>query len=179
MTHVEQTLTRILSHEWTQQPLKLSHVRLFEEFLYRYMLWIEGTGNRAEYSGFSLPSLFVEDINDIEEAYSIARKHLAKTGMSIHLSSFVLMSLHWAYLTENRLTPDLELPDPYEPVLLFYERGGLVKRSTVVKDFIITDGTQKRYIRRNIGYRREYTPLLSLEKDYLDKLDEESLPEQD
>ncbi|MCI0711296.1 MAG: hypothetical protein L0154_14160, partial [Chloroflexi bacterium] len=62
MTHVEQTLTRILSHEWTQQPLKLSHVRLFEEFIHRYALWIDATDNRDWYRGFNLPKLFSDDV---------------------------------------------------------------------------------------------------------------------
>ncbi|MCI0712603.1 MAG: hypothetical protein L0154_20775 [Chloroflexi bacterium] len=95
------------------------------------------------------------------------------------MKDFVLMSIHWADVIDKGLVPSLNLPDPYQPILVFYERGGQVERRSLVKEFIITDGDSYRLVKRECWPNATEGPLASLEKDYLDQLDEEPLPEQD
>lgn len=178
MTHVEQTLIRILSHEWKQQPLKLSHIRLFEEFIHRYALWIDATDNRDWYRGFNLPKLFSDDISNIEKEFKQVNKHLLGTGMRHFTMNFILMSIHWASVLDKGLVPSLDLPDPLEPILVLYERGGQVERRVLERDFFVIDGEKDYRVKSDYWPEGKEAPLHSFDEDYLDQLDEQPLPEQ-
>lgn len=177
MSRFEDTMNCIFSHQWEQQPLKLSHIRLVEEFRYLVTLWLDTAGIRRSQWSFNLPMIFGVDHEDLREEYFAAQRHVG--GVDLFLKACLSISVLWAYGEDVGLIPKWALPDPYEPMLVLYERGGNIHLHSDhgIRHFVIS-GTD-RYV--NMSHRfwphGEDAPLLSLDKAYLDKLDEQPIPQ--
>ena len=179
MSHLEKTMNRIFSHHWEQQPLKLSHIRLVEEFRYLVTLWLDVTGierSRRSLDSFNLPMLFEVMQADIEEETYVVQRHIKGAGMPLKV--FVTISVLWAYGEDIGLIPKFALPDPYEPILVLYERGGNILHHTdnVRRYFVIADNEKGFLMPQAFWPKDEDEPLPSLDRSHLDEIDEEPLP---
>lgn len=149
-----------------------SNVALAAEFLRRMALWADAL--RA--SGWPFFSV-AERMAQIAQGTPWAHEFSNIPGFDALDQQDVFRDDHlhvlkyyvqWCAVRDADYARQFELPDPYEPAILNYERGGayhVENRMIDMGGFSLSIGTR--------DWRREALPLRSLEPDYLDHLDAE------
>jgi hypothetical protein len=134
---VEQAKQRILSINWTSDDEKEgSHRLLFSEFLRRAALIAKVVGildtprtgwPLLDYAIFFDASLELED----EEIEALARKLQVKGHPSWYAWSVCVYFIHWVAIQEHPTVMHHQLLNPYEPLIMLYERGGYFRRDKI------------------------------------------------
>ena len=164
------TLQRILAVEWElHDEAVASHMKLLKEHFRRMVLWAKQLNCVKVWPYFSVAIRLDPTSKVDEEDVRMLRKHLKDRGVYSPLMIGQLQhSLQWDIIPDNLRTTFSALPDPYEPLLVMYERGGI---------FSLEDGFLIRVSER-LGFSKgqwsdfdKSTPYVELDKASLDSLD--------
>jgi hypothetical protein len=170
---VEQTYTRIITTEWKRDFTRVnSQLVLVREYLRRAALWAK-TLEIAEKCDreivFDIAFEIDPEVRASNDAISKLEAHLRKLEVSRWLEQACLYALHWCALLEQKesVVVDYGLPDPYEPLLLAYERGADMYPEHGLMILVNGYGIYRQKCEK---YSR-YSPLEDLTSEALDKLD--------
>ncbi|MFC5719560.1 hypothetical protein ACFP1Z_05125 [Streptomyces gamaensis] len=164
-------LDRLRAVEWDDSDAAFDHARsralLMREYLRRAALWAREYGVEALWPFFDIaehaaPSVTV-DPAVAAETEEFLRRLIARDSVKKTCRSAV----HWAAVYATEHVPLPELPDPYEPLLLMYERGG----GFYVEEFIELNGIAIR--EGNVASNLNAPPFLTLSPVTLNALDGE------
>jgi len=141
-----------------------SRIRLMKEYLRRAALWEQRLGGQWDWPFWDIASRVNPGVRAGEQARQLLDNALAPVRSVLVFDTWI-WALHWAVLREaGGLDPSL--PDPFEALLRFYERGG---GFSVENGFIEVDGAGF-----PLGARDRYLtsePLAHLDTPSLDALD--------
>lgn len=129
----KQTLDRILNMNWRtgdpdRQPSQLA---LFNEYLRRVGLWYQALDIPDAHPIVSdLPGNLVEGIKAKPVSTTLMQQTLRTLGRtSIYERMLLTRALDWAAIADTDAVVTYNLPDPYEPLILFHERGGWLNKA--------------------------------------------------
>ncbi len=122
------TLNRILRLDWQHQQRKAfpSLEALFSEFLRRTGVWAIAL-NRADAHPIAtdFPAHVVPTVRATPVNATLMQQTLRTLGhTSVYERMVLTHALNWAAIADDEAVLGYNLPDLYEPLLWFYERGG-------------------------------------------------------
>jgi hypothetical protein len=180
---IELAKERIRSIDWKWNETKYSSIAgssyfLLQEFLRRAALWAEafglidvpGTGwPMIDYASYVDPSLKIDDSGDSDEVLPEAEK-LQVDHLSWYERRVCVYFVHWAAVKDRSEVTKYSLPDPYEPLIVLYERGGSFRKDhSGVWEYHNTSG----FPACSANYYLSSEPIVELDKVSLDKADED------
>ncbi|WP_304453890.1 hypothetical protein [Nocardiopsis sp. YSL2] len=127
MSEFEESLDRTRSIEWdSSSDSKRSQVRLFQEYLRRAALWA-AEFKAPEWPFYDIAKSVVPDFRAPETRVQEALSSIPEGG-TFYTFKTIEWSLHFAALRdrESRLS---DHRNPFEPLILIYERGSMVNLS--------------------------------------------------
>ncbi len=166
--NAQQLLQRILATPFSARPRKRwSHVALFKEHARRMSLWAERLGRKDSWLFFDVGAALAPDWRADEALISALHDFLDDKAYLGLMCDVYEWALHWAALRD---TQSFDLPDPYEPILMLYERGGNVRQYSadiwaVSETFGVSGITRDLY--------RALPPIVDLDPAILDMLDQD------
>lgn len=166
--HLNATLERILRFDFTKDDIaSRANAALFREYLRRSVLWSDATG--CKMSKFDDHASCIDrSVRAPDDAVEQVRQHIVVWGKNAPVQIMCVYALHWAALKD---TMDLEetygLPDPYEPLLVLFDRG----RDFYMENGVCFVGTFPFSLFKK-EYYRNMKPLLSLDEDTLNAIDQ-------
>ena len=127
------TLNRILSLDWQGgDPARTrSQLALFGEYLRRFGLWckrldwLDAHPVASDLPGRLMPAAQAAPVNTTLMQQTL--RTLGKT--SVYERMLLTRVLNWAAVVESNAVRAYNLPDPYEPLLMFFERGGWLDKA--------------------------------------------------
>ncbi|MET8183176.1 hypothetical protein [Streptomyces sp. NPDC005336] len=161
---------RMLAVAWTDWDTADHHAvsrsRLMREYLRRSALWAQALGGADAWPIFDIaarvdPSVRA-DAKLVEQLEGFLEDHVP--GLATRAAC--LAALHWAALRETLYTPPTDLDDPFDPLLMLFERGGGFFIDKGVIDFL--------FVRVRVGKWQDHVstePVVQLEPVVLDALD--------
>jgi hypothetical protein len=158
--------SRLRTIEWNDKSLfRKSQARLLQEYLRRSALWTE----ELHAPGWPFLDIAHWIDPDVRAPGEVVDRVLA--ACSDHATFYVLRtvewSLHFAALRDvGKPLPDL--PDPFSPLLLVYERGSAINLTPA--GFIEVDGLS--VPRGEVHRYARIEPLLTFDGESLDRLDQ-------
>jgi len=166
-------LNRILGLEWrggdaTRWPSQLA---LFGEYLRRFALWAHALDwEDAHPIGSDLPGRLVPGGQAAPVNTTLMQQTLRTLGnTSVYERMLLTRMLNWAAVADEPTVQAYNLPDPYEPLLMFYERGGWLDKAMGDHAWEIS-GRAEQLDRAWVHIDLEPIPLD--DPDYLDELDQ-------
>lgn len=161
----ERLIERLDAVDWDESlDHNGSRMRLMQEYLRRSALWAQALGCTEYWPFFDIASFVDPDARVDEETAAAVRRRMGEGGARPLDATIVRYMLDFSVL-EN--WPD-GLPDPFEPLLMVYERGGPFDweagRVYIGSTVGIPEGTWEKYVGR--------TPLDDVSPAALDALDE-------
>jgi hypothetical protein len=168
--HAATVLARLLVIDWNS-PLAFDHrqsrARLMKEYLRRAALWATELDGGKPWPFFDIAELIAPDVHPPQEMADQLEAVIDEGIGWPAVQTVCRAALRWAALLDFGHPIPPVLPDPYEPLLLMFERGG---GFTTEHGFIELDGAS--VSRRSIAdYLSDEPVLASLDPDYLDALD--------
>ena len=165
-TRVDACAARILAIDWVGSDAHTrSRVALLREYLRRAALWLERLPEGA-WPFFDAGALIEPSVRADSEVVERVESGLHRPEVFATVRESCVWALHFAALRDAAADPG-GLPDPYEPLLLMYERGGgftFDGTGFIQVDFVgVPKGTPRDY--------RGREPLASLDRADLDRLD--------
>ncbi|MER6022514.1 hypothetical protein [Streptomyces anulatus] len=163
-------LHRLKAIDWADNVAAFQHTHsralLMREYLRRAALWAQAHGAEQSWPFFDIAERVDGNITtppDVTEDL----KRLLMDLASASLRTTCRGAVRWAALREAR--PDLleNLPDPYEPLLRMYERGG----GFYLQEYLDLNGVMIPL--RNVESNASTTPFVTLSPATLDALDGE------
>lgn len=127
------TLNRILRLNWQQQSRqpRPSQQALFGEFLRRAGVWAIAL-NRADAHPIAtdFPAHVVPDVRATPVNTTLMQQTLRTLGdTSVYERMLLTHALNWSAIADHDGVLRYALPDLYEPLLWFYERGGWLRKN--------------------------------------------------
>ncbi|MEV3989886.1 hypothetical protein AB0J57_13380 [Streptomyces sp. NPDC049837] len=165
-----QVLERLRAVDWADDLAASDHANsralLMREYLRRAALWARAYGAEEAWPFFDIAERVDAEVPtpadvaaELEEALSgLAPASLKRTCRA---------AVRWAALRDARDDLPAELPDPFEPLLLFYERGG----GYYLEEYLDLNGAMIRL--GTVESNASATPFLTLAPATLDALDAE------
>jgi hypothetical protein len=156
----------------TRDPHVGSNSALAAEYLHRMALWADAL-NGSGWPFFSVAQRMAQmaqetpwahEFSNIPDLDALDQQDVFR-GDHLHVLKYYVQ---WCAVRDADYARRFQLPDPYEPAILNYERGGaywVENRMIDMGGFSLSIGTR--------DWRRERPALRSLEPDYLDQLDAE------
>lgn len=124
--NAQQLLQRILATSLNKRPNKRwSHVALFKEYARRMALWAVRLKRASDWLFFDVAGALDPQWRADESLVSALHDFLDDKAYLGLMCDVYEWALHWAALRESQ---SFDLPDPYEPIILLYERGGNVRQ---------------------------------------------------
>jgi hypothetical protein len=169
-SHAATVLARLLVIDW-ESPLAFDHrqsrARLMKEYLRRAALWAQELDGGKPWPFFDIPVLIAPDVHPPQDLADQLEALIDERIGWPAVQTSCRAALRWAALLDSGHPVPVGLPDPYEPLLRVFERGG---GFTTEHGFIELDGAS--VSRRSItDYLSDEPVLASLDPDYLDALD--------
>lgn len=176
LNSIEQAKHRILSIDWeyNDRAKEGSHRLLFNEFLRRAALVAEvvgildllGTGwPMLDYAIYFDSSLELED----EEISRLAKKLQIDGYPSWYSERVCIYFMHWVAVLNNPEVTRHNLLNPYEPLVVLYERGGTFRRDKIgTWEFASTA-----YFIGPASSHLNSIPVIEFDEDSFDRVDEE------
>lgn len=166
-------LNRILSLEWQGRDDRKhgSQLALFNEFLRRVGVWCNALNwQDAHPIASDLPGRVVPGVRATPVNATLMQQTLRTLGKTTVYERMVLThALNWSAIADEPAVSAFNLPDPYEPLVQFYERGGWLDKPIGEAGWEISGVIDQ--IDRAVTYCN-LEPLM-LDPDLLDQLDEE------
>ena len=169
-THVAATLARLQAVDWNGSSgfeHRRSRSRLMAEYLRRAAYWAEALDATDEWPFFDLvahlaPSVHVPE-EQAEDLEALIYNHIGWPSVD----QTARTALRWASLKDAGVPLPPGLEDPYEPLLIMFDRGGAW---TTEAGFIDVGGSAVR--RRTWHDHLISEPVTALDQATLDTLDE-------
>lgn len=118
---------RISNIDWSTPPKqRKSQALLIQEFLRRTALWSsmlpESGWPFYDYAEELYPEIraLPEHVNQLQS--------LLDVGLSVFVKSTCEYALHFRAIQQQKIIP-FDLPDPFEPIILTFERGSPIRKS--------------------------------------------------
>jgi hypothetical protein len=125
---VNSTIQRILAAEGkidvTQARL---HLLLLHEFFRRMLLWAKELDCLDEWPYIDVAAHIDSSIRAISDEIKEFQDSFRDSEMGGHrtMEKTLCLAIHWAALKDKHPVLESILPDPYEPIIVMYEHGGL------------------------------------------------------
>lgn len=127
VNHSEATLARLLAVNWKDDAAfdhRSARMRLMREFLRRSAWWAQQFGAPSAWPFYDMADYVAPGVT-VAEDLRIRLEELIRTQVGWPAAAVVCRAaVHWAAVLDAGVRPDGG-EDPYEPLLLFFERGGL------------------------------------------------------
>jgi hypothetical protein len=168
------TLSRLLAADWAgttsfQHPL--SRAKLMQEYLRRAAWWAEELDATEEWPFFDIAAHVAPDVSVPDELAS-QLEELISAGIGWpSVADSCRNVLRWAAVLDAGVPMPKDLEDPYEPLLLLFERGG---GWTTEHGLIELYGSA--ISRRTLQDNLTTEPVVALDEAKLDALDQKSHP---
>ncbi len=169
--HSEATLSRLLAVNWKSDFMitlghALSRGRLMQEYLRRAAWWVRELDGTSKWPFFDIAGRWVPEVTAPHELSDQLEALIGERIRWYEDAVACRAALRWAALLDAGIPLPSELEDPFEPLLLMFERGG---GFTTEAGFIDLGGSsvlQK-------AWRDHLTlhPVVSLDQATLDALD--------
>ncbi len=119
-------LERITAVTKTRHPGKRwSHVALFKEYARRMALWAEALHlSRSDWLLTSIAQQITPNLVLSANEMAELDTYFAEYGIHPPLARVLESSVAWSHVAKSDIVKGYQLPDPYEPMLIFFERGG-------------------------------------------------------
>ncbi|WP_234327063.1 hypothetical protein [Streptomyces sp. NRRL WC-3742] len=164
---------RLVNIKWTNVEGRNAHVAsramLMVEYLRRAALWAEVLGGPSKWPFFDIAGAVAPEVRIAPEVAEQLEDFLVANVGGIGTERACMAAVRWATLQDTPGVQLPDLPDPFEPLLLVYERGG-----EVIADESRTFNFGGRSVR--IKPWQEHLsaePAISLDPAVLDALDQE------
>ncbi|MFE6775661.1 hypothetical protein [Streptomyces sp. NPDC057702] len=164
---------RLLSVDWTDEDKAARHApsrsRLFREYLRRLALQVERfEGEVPDWPYTDLVRLFSPE-KHAEGSGSVEQivREISDRGAQLRVEYLCRSALHWARVKNSHDVINEDLPDPFEPLLMLFERGGGFVVENGVADF--------EFIHVRLGRWQDHvarTSVTSLDESALRELDD-------
>jgi hypothetical protein len=168
-THTEATLARLQAVDWkgdTGFDHRRSRVRLMAEYLRRAAIWAQALDATDEWPFFDIAA-YVDPSVHAPADQAKALEVLINRGIGWDsVQTAARAALRWAVLLDANVTLPPGLEDPFEPLLLMFDRGGAW---TTEAGFIDVDGAALR--QQTWLDHLEAEPRVTLDQAALDVLD--------
>ncbi|MFJ8623023.1 hypothetical protein ACIRD3_09255 [Kitasatospora sp. NPDC093550] len=174
---VQLMVDRLKAIEWSAyqegQDKAFSRAALMREYLRRAALWLDAYGDTDEWPFFDLAAVVAPAVRADPAVVSDTEDFVEEASASWHAVECSAAAVQWAALrdTSGLLLPPL--PEPFEPLIRLYERGGAgFSYANGFLDFgmlMVKRGTWRSHLSSD--------PVIELDEDTLDALDERSWAE--
>ncbi|MET9919409.1 hypothetical protein ABZZ04_20245 [Streptomyces sp. NPDC006435] len=145
-----------------------SRALLMREYMRRAALWAQACGAEEKWPFFDVTEFVDPAFRPAPEVESELEDYVAHNVGTPSTARTCRGAVHWAALRERGGVGLPDLPDPYEPLLLMYERGG----GYSIEEFIDLYGVMIPY--GNFESNLNAEPFLTLAPSTLDTLDTEA-----
>lgn len=166
-----ETLNRILDINWRQGDVtrRRSQLMLFDEYLRRAGIWSHALSwQEAHPIASDIPARIAPHIRATPVNTTLMQQSLRTLGKtSVYERMLLTRALNWAAIADHDIVVRHRLPDLYEPLLLFYERGGWLNKGEQESTWEISGVSD--VIHRAHTYRD--LPELELDLEHLNNLD--------
>jgi hypothetical protein len=179
--HSTATLSRLLAVDWKSDfMIRLGYARsrgkLMQEYLRRAAWWAQGLDDADRWPFFDIAGSWVPEVHvpdDLaEDLEKLIYNHIGWPAVAVTCRA----ALHWAAVLDAGIPLPPELDDPFQPLLLMYERGGGFITEHGFIDLGASAVPQKTW-RDHLSTQ----PIVSLDQatlDALDQSDKTARPEQ-
>ncbi|MDY6802854.1 MAG: hypothetical protein SXA11_03475 [Cyanobacteriota bacterium] len=117
-------LDRLLTINWRADDSRIdSHVALFQEYLRRMSLWAKTLDCQNLWPFFDVAAQISSSVEVSDEALAQLKEHLANFRLRKNIKQTCEWYLRWGAIADTTTVQKLDLPAPYEPLILMYERG--------------------------------------------------------
>lgn len=138
----EKSLNRILALDWVVAwPPRRSQKLLIKAYLYRSALWTKSLPKDDNWPFLNIAAQVVPAVRPPEDSMHYLRTHLAQSSfycqspgdpaefgaqLPMVVQQTCLWYVHWSAIQDIAEIVARDLPHPYEPLIQFYERQGLL-----------------------------------------------------
>jgi hypothetical protein len=137
------TMNRLMEVNWRQQDQLRSHsqMALFREYLRRFAVWCEALDWPEAHPVMSdIPARINPDVQATPVNTTLTQQTMRTLGRtSVYERMMVTRALNLAAICDHM--PEMipaHLPDLYEPLLCFFERGGWVAKGDATRNWVVS-----------------------------------------
>ena len=164
---VDRTIERIKAINWEPNNFRAaSHIALLKEYLRRASLWAKALDCTDKWPFFDVADQIDPSLRADEAKVEALKRHLAPFPVSRTIRRMCEWFVHWAVVKNSPEVTKIALPDPYDPLILLYERGG---------DFYFEQGffhfSVGCFPRGRLSDHYSLSPHILLDEQVLDQLD--------
>jgi hypothetical protein len=139
-TITDTALDRILAIKWEPDDSRVnSHIALLREYLRRAALWAKALDCTDEWPFFDVAAriCLLECADDTN--VKVLKTHFTETPFYVAgiIEKTCEWFLHWDRVKNLPKVSEFTLPEPYEPLIVMYERGGIFSMEHGFFDFAV------------------------------------------
>ena len=124
-TSVDRTIARIRAITWEPNNFRAaSHIALFKEYLRRASLWANALNCTDRWPLFDVAAEIDLSFRADEAKVEALNRHVTSFRIPRTMKRTCEWFVHWAGVKHRLEVTKMALPDPYDPLMLLYERGG-------------------------------------------------------
>jgi hypothetical protein len=137
---IETAIARIKAINWMQydsysNSRECSHILLFKEYIRRAALWFKALNIELKGSGWPVFDIAAQIDQSIEDETEDENFIKCLTTGTYYTKVLCLYYVHWSMIKDRPEVTRFNLPEPYEPIIIMFERGCSFPR----KEFNIYD----------------------------------------
>lgn len=172
-SHSATTLARLKAVDWEPDfSVSLAHARsrakLMHEYLRRAALWAQELGGTTRWPFFDIADRLAPDV-DVPAEFAEELEKLIGPRINSWDATPSRAALRWAAMLDAAVSMPVYLEDPFEPLLLMFERGG---GQTIEAGFIDLGGSS--VLQKTWQDHLSAEPVIALDRATLDALDEKT-----
>jgi hypothetical protein len=165
------TLNRLLAINWQADDSRIdSHVALFQEYLRRMSLWAQTLDCLNLWPFFNVAAQISPSVEVPEEAIAQLKEHLANFRLRKNIKQTCEWYLRWGAIADTTPVQKIDLPAPYDPLILMYERG-----ATFYTEHGFFCVSLASFPRKNWSSYHSLKPVVELDDSVLNRLDSSSV----
>lgn len=145
-----------------------SQTLLFLEYLRRMALWAQLLDCGNNWPFFDVATHICPELIVSETDISLLVNHLNQFSLKTYVKQTCIWYLHWTICQNSSISNMPKLPEPYEPLIMMYERG---ERFYTEHGFIYLSQTNLSVSRQHWQGYISQTPKVRLESDFLNEID--------
>jgi hypothetical protein len=170
-TEAELTIERLAAIKWTDWDVADRHAAsraaLMREYLRRAALWAQKLGGTDIWPFFDIAA-HVDPGLEVPDEILTRLERLLGDVPGVRQEQFCRNVVRWSVLRESGNSEKECLEDPFEPLFLLYERGGMFVVENKVADFVFY---RVRFLRWSDHVSPD--PVVQPDASVLDSMDEE------
>jgi len=172
-THLKRLWSALARTQRAPEKPGISQLRLLQEFLRRELVWatrLDMKVPRSAHEFYDLASAVWPTVLPEDDSILPATRLLGTVeGLC------AIKAARWYWLLDNfpELLPWQDLPDPYEPLVWFFERGGRLAMEHGILDVPRVGGLMYDTFVRRLETESIGIPVVELNEQFLDQLDRE------